>query len=108
MYQDFDKLIGEKSAVYISHRLSSTQFCDHVAMFQEGEMVEYGTHQELLGQDGAYAEMFRIQAQYYVTATRKTDIGTCANGHLTTANQSEISKADFGSQENPQEVAEHE
>ncbi|MBQ7918357.1 MAG: ABC transporter ATP-binding protein [Lachnospiraceae bacterium] len=66
LYQDFDRLIGEKSAVYISHRLSSTQFCDHVAMFKDGEMVEYGTHQELIGQDGAYAEMFRIQAQYYV------------------------------------------
>lgn len=66
LYQDFDKLIGGKSAVYISHRLSSTQFCDHVAMFKDGEMAEYGTHDSLLGQNGAYAEMFRIQAQYYI------------------------------------------
>lgn len=65
LYQEFDRLIGGKSAVYISHRLSSTRFCDHVAMFQSGEMVEYGTHDELLKKDGAYAEMFRIQAQYY-------------------------------------------
>ena len=66
LYRDFDKLIGGKTAVYISHRLSSTQFCNHVAMFADGRMVEYGTHEELLGKNGAYAEMFRIQAQYYV------------------------------------------
>lgn len=66
LYQEFDELIGGKTAVYISHRLSSTQFCSNVAMFQDGEMVEYGTHKSLLEQDGAYASMFRIQAQYYV------------------------------------------
>lgn len=66
LYNDFDKLIGGKTAVYISHRLSSTQFCSNVAMFKDGEMVEYGTHESLLKQNGAYAEMFRIQAQYYV------------------------------------------
>lgn len=66
LYGDFDKLIGGKTAVYISHRLSSTQFCNEVAMFKDGEMVELGTHKELLENGGAYAEMFRIQAQYYV------------------------------------------
>lgn len=66
LYGDFDKLIGGKTAVYISHRLSSTQFCNEVAMFRDGEMVELGTHRELLEKGGAYAEMFRIQAQYYV------------------------------------------
>ena len=66
LYQDFDKLIGGKTAVYISHRLSSTQFCDKVAMFADGELAEYGTHQSLLEQNGAYAEMFHVQAQYYV------------------------------------------
>lgn len=66
LYGDFDKLIGGKTAVYISHRLSSTQFCNEVAMFRDGEMVELGTHKELLEQGGAYAEMFKIQAQYYV------------------------------------------
>ncbi|MDE5860260.1 MAG: ABC transporter ATP-binding protein/permease, partial [Oscillospiraceae bacterium] len=66
LYGDFDKLIGGKTAVYISHRLSSTQFCSEVAMFKDGEMVELGTHKELLENGGAYAEMFKIQAQYYV------------------------------------------
>lgn len=68
LYSDFDKLIGGKTAVYISHRLSSTQFCSRVAMFRDGGLVECGTHHELLEKDGAYAEMFRIQAQYYVDA----------------------------------------
>ena len=59
-------MIGGRTAVYISHRLSSTRFCDSIAMFVAGEMVEYGTHEELLERNGAYAEMFRVQAQYYV------------------------------------------
>lgn len=65
LYMDFDKLIGTKSAIYISHRLSSTRFCTNIAMFKSGEMVEYGTHDELLAKHGAYAEMFHVQAQYY-------------------------------------------
>lgn len=66
LYQSFNGMIGEKSAVYISHRLSSTRFCDTIAMFVAGEMVEHGTHEELLQKGGAYADMFRVQAQYYV------------------------------------------
>ncbi len=66
LYQSFNDMIGDKSAVYISHRLSSTRFCDTIAMFVKGEMVEYGTHDELLQKGGAYAEMFRVQAQYYI------------------------------------------
>ncbi len=65
MYQNFDRLIGGKSAVYISHRLSSTRFCDHVAMFIDGELKEYGTHESLLAAGGEYSRMFEVQAQYY-------------------------------------------
>jgi len=65
LYQNFDSMIQEKSAVYISHRLSSTRFCDVIAMFANGKMVEYGTHEELLSKNGAYAELFGVQAQYY-------------------------------------------
>lgn len=71
LYQEFDRLIGGKTAVYISHRLSSTQFCDNVAMFENGEMAEYGTHQSLMEQKGAYAKMFEVQAQYYVEEAEK-------------------------------------
>lgn len=65
LYRNFNNIIGDKSAVYISHRLSSTRFCDKIAMFKSGELIEYGTHEELLLTGGAYAEMFEIQAQYY-------------------------------------------
>ncbi len=65
LYRNFDEIIKNKSAVYISHRLSSTRFCDKIAMFKAGEMVEYGSHDELMQKGGAYAEIFEIQAQYY-------------------------------------------
>ena len=65
MYMNFNRLIGSKSAVYISHRLSSTRFCDHVAMFEDGSLKEYGTHESLMEKGGAYREMFDVQAQYY-------------------------------------------
>lgn len=77
LYQDFDKLIGGKTAVYISHRLSSTRFCDNVAMFSDGEMVEYGTHESLLEKEGAYAEMFHVQAQYYIEDETKQEAAVC-------------------------------
>lgn len=73
LYRDFDKLIGDKTAVYISHRLSSTQFCSHVAMFKDGKMVEYGTHESLLEANGPYSEMFKVQAQYYLEKGGKED-----------------------------------
>ena len=65
LYKNFDDMIGNKSALYISHRLSSTRFCDVIAMFVDGRIVEYGTHDELLAKKGAYADMFQVQAQYY-------------------------------------------
>ena len=58
-------MIGDKSAIYISHRLASTRFCDRVAMFKDGEMIEYGTHEALMEAQGEYARMFELQAQYY-------------------------------------------
>ena len=65
LYESFDSMIGRKSAVYISHRLASTRFCDHVAMFRDGRMIEYGTHDQLMNMHGEYARMFDMQAQYY-------------------------------------------
>lgn len=67
IYRQFDTLVHEKTAIYISHRLSSCQFCDRIAVFSEKELKEYGTHAELVNKpDGIYAEMFAAQAQYYV------------------------------------------
>ena len=66
LYSRFNEIIGDKTAIYISHRLASTKFCDKVAVFVSGELVEYGTHMELLEKDGVYADMFKKQAQCYM------------------------------------------
>ena len=69
VYRHFHDLVGGKTAVYISHRLSSCKFCDRIAVFDEHTIKEYGTHEELLQREnGIYATMFRAQAQYYVDA----------------------------------------
>lgn len=65
IYNSFNDMIGEKTAIYISHRLASTRFCDVIAFFENGEIQEYGTHDELLALNGKYAEMFNVQACYY-------------------------------------------
>lgn len=67
IYRKFNELVGGKTAIYISHRLSSCKFCDHIAVFAEDGIKEYGTHDELVTKsNGIYAEMFTAQAQYYV------------------------------------------
>jgi len=69
IYRSFDTLVGGKTAIYISHRLSSCKFCDRIAVFAENTIKEYGTHDELVGmKNGIYAELFAAQAQYYVEA----------------------------------------
>ncbi len=66
IYRQFHTLVGGKTAIYISHRLSSCQFCDIIYVFVDGEIRERGTHEELAGlKDGYYAKMFEAQAQYY-------------------------------------------
>lgn len=65
LYQEFNEIIQRKTAIYISHRLSSTRFCDHIGLFKEGELVEYGTHKELMTEGNIYRYMFDIQSQYY-------------------------------------------
>lgn len=65
LYENFDELVKDKTTVYISHRLASTKFCDVIAMFENGEIIEYGTHQELMNLCGKYHEMFEMQAYYY-------------------------------------------
>lgn len=67
IYRKFHELVGGKTALYISHRLSSCKFCDHIAVFADDTIKEYGTHAELVNKPGGiYAEMFAAQAQYYV------------------------------------------
>ncbi|MGN1135553.1 MAG: ABC transporter ATP-binding protein [Oscillospiraceae bacterium] len=67
IYRQFNSLVGGKTAIYISHRLSSCKFCDKIAVFADDTIKEYGTHDELaVKPNGIYAEMFSAQAQYYV------------------------------------------
>jgi ATP-binding cassette, subfamily B, bacterial len=66
VYSKFDEIVGTKTAIYISHRLSSCRFCDDIAVFHEGRIIQRGSHDELLkDSQGKYSELWRAQAQYY-------------------------------------------
>ena len=66
LYQRFDRIVGDKTAIYISHRLASVKICDRVLVFENGEIIESGTHDELMRLGCVYHEMFSKQAAYYV------------------------------------------
>ena len=66
IYQKYDKLTENgKTSVFVSHRLASTRFCDRIMMMEDGNILECGTHEELMQLGGKYAEMFEIQSKYY-------------------------------------------
>lgn len=65
VYLNFNQLATGKTAIYISHRLSSTRFTDRIAVFRDGRIVEVGTHDELIAENGLYQEMYAKQASYY-------------------------------------------
>lgn len=66
IYSKFNEISGDKTAVYISHRLSSCKFCDEILVFHQGSIVQQGTHEALLSQkEGKYAQLWNAQAQYY-------------------------------------------
>ncbi len=65
MYEKYDILCRGKTALFISHRLASTQFSDRILFMKKGEITECGSHEELLSMDGEYAHMFEVQSYYY-------------------------------------------
>lgn len=65
IYNKFDLLTEGKTAIYISHRLASTKFCDAIALLDETGLREYGTHEELMENKGSYYDMFVTQGKYY-------------------------------------------
>lgn len=65
MYEKYDEMIRGKTGIFISHRLSSTRFCDRILFMEKGRIAEEGSHQELMERKGAYAELFHLQARYY-------------------------------------------
>ena len=66
IYGKFDEIAGDKTAIYISHRLSSCKFCDEIAVFHEGAVIQQGSHASLVADEsGKYYELWHAQAQYY-------------------------------------------
>ncbi len=66
IYGKFDEIAGDKTAIYISHRLSSCKFCDEIAVFHEGAVIQQGSHASLVAdKNGIYYELWNAQAQYY-------------------------------------------
>jgi ABC-type multidrug transport system fused ATPase/permease subunit len=65
IYESFNDLIKGKTAIFISHRLASTKFCDNIAFFDGDGLKEYGTHDALMQKCGAYYDMFTVQGKYY-------------------------------------------
>lgn len=66
IYTRFNSFVQGKTAIYISHRLSSCVFCTRIAVFDKAHLVETGTHQELLNAGGKYSELWNAQAKYYI------------------------------------------
>ena len=65
MYLRYNELTEGRTSIFISHRLSSTRFCDRILFMEDGQIVEEGSHEELMAAGGKYAHMFDVQSQYY-------------------------------------------
>lgn len=74
IYKQFNGIVGDKTAVYISHRLSSCRFCDRIAVFDNGRIVQIGTHDNLSEEDGLYKELWKAQAAYYVKERERVKV----------------------------------
>ncbi len=66
IYSKFNEIIEDKTAIYISHRLSSCRFCDNILVFHKGDVIQQGSHDQLVTDaQGKYYELWHAQAQYY-------------------------------------------
>lgn len=65
VFEGFDKMVGKKTAIYISHRLASCRFCEDILVFDKGKVIQRGSHEQLEAEDGLYRELWNAQAQYY-------------------------------------------
>ena len=73
MYEEYFRMTQNKTSIFISHRLSSTKFCHRILYMEKGQIAEEGSHETLMERQGAYAAMFRTQAQYYEENYRKKE-----------------------------------
>lgn len=65
LYQQYAALCENKTSIFISHRLSTTQYCDRIILMEKGRIIEEGTHASLMAEKRKYYEMFQVQSQYY-------------------------------------------
>lgn len=74
LYKNYNKISAEKTALFVSHRLASTSFCDRILLIENGAISEEGTHKELLQRNGKYCTLFEIQAKYYRENANETEV----------------------------------
>lgn len=75
IYSKFNEIVEDKTAIYISHRLSSCRFCDEIAVFDQGRIIQRGSHEQLVSDEkGKYHELWHAQAKYYSAADKKRKI----------------------------------
>jgi len=71
IYTKFNSIVGTRTAIYISHRLSSCRFCDEITVMEDGRIIERGSHKELLKKQGAYQKLWLAQAEYYKESAKE-------------------------------------
>ena len=69
IYNKYSELTDGRMAIYISHRMSSCQFCDDILVFEHGNLIQRGSHAQLLQQDGLYQQLWTAQAAYFQEAS---------------------------------------
>lgn len=75
LYLKYRNLTEGRTSLFISHRFASTRFCDRIILMDQGRIAEVGTHEELLKKNGLYAQMYRVQSQYYQEETSSMETG---------------------------------
>jgi len=73
LYLQYKDMTQDRTSVFISHRFASTRFCDRIILLEQGQIVEEGSHEELMQKNGRYAELFQVQSQYYQEGDEKNE-----------------------------------